>query len=337
VTTNREAAPPRRLMNVSLLAGSPAQRAYHDRAGLSLPAITPDQLAPGFQPQPALNLTNHGGRTITDLVFVNQYLGGPSAWVASDITQIDGALSKALSDAGLQTVLQQYYGTPISSRMLPSAILSEALPPMIYKDQVEALVAQVYTGGALAGADVASTVINIMLPRGVVLVDGFSPGYQPPAAEAAEHQRRERAVVTIDNDAADSKHGLGGYHGSTHVTAGGTATVVYYAVGVYSEGNNGIPAFAQPWMNVVGTFYHELNEARTDPDVEEAIRTNDNSWIGWYSDQAGEIGDIPIDEVDQAGASLGLIFKQIGLAGGPGTVPIQLMWSNKDAGPASQT
>ena len=337
MTTNGEAAPPRRLMNVSLLAGSPAQRAYHDRAGLSLPALTPDQLAAGFQPQPALNLTDHGGKTITDLVFVNQYLGGPGAWAASDVTHIDGALSKALSDAQLQTVLQQYYGTAISSAMLPSAILSEAAPPMIYKDQVEALAAQIYTGGALAGADPASTVINIMLPRGVVLVDGFSPGYQPPAAQVAEHRRREQAVVMIDNDAADSHHGLGGYHGSTRVKAGGTDTVVYYAVGVYSEGNNGIPAFAQPWMNVVGTFYHELNEARTDPDVEEAIRTNDNSWIGWYSDQAGEIGDVPIDEVEQAGASLSLVFKQIGLADGSGTVPIQLMWSNKDAGPASQT
>jgi hypothetical protein len=53
--------------------------------------------------------------------------------------------------------------------------------------------------------------------------------------------------------------------------------VVYYAVGVYSQTEtdgtvNGIPVFEQPWKNVVATFYHELNEARTDADVEDAIR-----------------------------------------------------------------
>jgi hypothetical protein len=26
--------------------------------------------------------------------------------------------------------------------------------------------------------------------------------------------------------------------------------------------------FDQPWKNVLATFYHELNEARTDPDVD---------------------------------------------------------------------
>jgi hypothetical protein len=47
--------------------------------------------------------------------------------------------------------------------------------------------------------------------------------------------------------------------------------VIYYAV--YSEIRpdgivNGIPVFDQPWKNVLATFYHELNEARTDPDVD---------------------------------------------------------------------
>jgi hypothetical protein len=38
---------------------------------------------------------------------------------------------------------------------------------------------------------------------------------------------------------------------------------------VFSEGNNGIPAFDESWKNVVATFYHELVEARTDADVEQ--------------------------------------------------------------------
>jgi hypothetical protein len=331
LTARRFEMASRRLLNISVRPGSRAHEAYYSSARSSARALTADELAAGFQPHPELNITFRGGRTITDLVFANRYVGGAGNWDAGDIANIDNGLAKALTDSGLQTVVEQYYRTPISSRMLPSAVLPDPAPGRIYKDQAEALVAQLY-GGGLAGADPATTVINLMLPRGTVLLDGFSRGFRPAAGEEAEHRRREAAVVRIDDDAADSLHGLGGYHGSVHLTASGADVVVYYAVGVYSEGQNGIAAFDQPWKNVVATFYHELNEARTDTDVEEAIRTGDNSKLGWYSDQDGEIGDIPIDE---AGDNLGLVFQEVQLADGSGTVPVQLLWSNADGGPAS--
>ena len=72
-----------------------------------------------------------------------------------------------------------------------------------------------------------------------------------------------------------------------HVGTGPDEKIIYYAIGAYSEqlpdGQiNGIPVFDQPWKNVVATFYHELNEARTDPDVEDAIRAgNDPSAINF--------------------------------------------------------
>jgi hypothetical protein len=321
-----------RLLNVSLLADSEAGRAYYGRAGSGLPELTPEVIAAGFPPQPSLNMTFFGGKTIADLVFVNHYLGGEDAWDAADIANIDAALAKAMSDSALQSVIAQYYQpTPISSRMLPSVVLPDLAPATVFKDQVEALAERIFTNGGLGDADPGSTVVNIMLPRGVVLTDGFSPGFQPPPGAEAEHERRVGVVLKLDDDEdADSKHGLGGYHGSTHV--GGTT--VYYAVGVYSERGNGIPAFSQSWKSVVATFYHELNEARTDPDVEDANRTGDLSKVGWYAnvDHGGEIGDIPINE---AGAHLSLVFKEIGLADGSGTVPVQLMWSNKDFGPSS--
>jgi hypothetical protein len=313
--------PQDRLLNVSLLAGSPAHLAYQARAGSS---------------GPGLNLRFCGGKTIADLVFVNHYLGGSGAWAVADTASIDAALAKAMTDNALQSVLQQYYGPVISSRMLPSAVLPGPAPAAIYKDQVEALVARIHGRGALGDADLGDadlgrTVVNIMLPRGVILVDGFSPGFRPPAGTEAEHQRRLRAVVQVGGEDADSRHGLGGYHGSARVPAGAASTAVYYAVGVYSEAGNGAPVFDQPWKNVAATFYHELNEARTDPDVEDAIRTGDGSRLGWYSAGGGEIGDIPVTE---AGTSLALVFTEIELADGSGAVPVQLMWSNQDDGPA---
>jgi hypothetical protein len=331
-----------RPLNVTLRAGSPVYHAYNARADVSVPAPEPEELAAGFRPRKSLNLRYFGGKTISDLVFVNHYLGGSAAWDAADIASIDAALSKAMSDSDLQSVIQQYYQGPISSRMLPSAVLPDAAPATIYKNQVEDLAARICAGGGLGDADPASTVINIMLPRGVVLVDGFSPGFQAPADAEEEHERRERSIIKIDDDEdSDSQHGLGGYHGSVHVSADGTShvsiaagdTTVYYAVGVYSDGDNGIPVFDQPWKNVVATFYHELNEARTDPDVEDVIRTNDTSKLGWYSRRGGEIGDIPMAE---AGAHLELVMKEVKLADGSGTVPVQLQWSNEDGGPAGR-
>lgn len=139
-------------------------------------------------------------------------------------------------------------------------------------------------------------VATLLLPPGAILADG---------------------EVTSEN-------GLGGYHGSV----GGH----YYAVAVYSEGTNGIVAFDEPWKNVCATVYHELQEARTDPDVEDAIRTGKNSYLAWYSPQGGEIGDIPIAE---SGGDLASVMKEVPLANGHGTVPVQLMWSNRDSAPAS--
>ena len=319
-----------RLLNVSLLAGSGAHRAYYDRSGSSVSELTADELTAGFPPRPALNLWFFGGRTIAHLVFASHYLGGAAAWVPADIASIDAALAKAMSDTDLQSVIQQYYDVPISSRMLPSVVLHGSAPGTIYKDQVEAVVARICRHGALDGADTDSTVINILLPRGVVLVDGFSPGFRPPPGQEAEHERRRHAVVQVGDQDADSRHGLGGYHGSARVTPCGTA---YYAVGVYSEAGNGIPIFDQPWKNVAATIYHQLNEARTDPDVDDATRTGDSARLGWYSAKGGEIGDIPVKE---AGSSPTLVFREVDLADGSGAVPVQLIWSYKTSTPATR-
>jgi hypothetical protein len=319
-----------RLLNVVLMPESAAHR--HVPRPKPKPSGHPsDDLAPGFQPQPDWDLKNFGGKTIADLVFVNRYAGGAEAWDQSDITNIDDALSKAMSDAGLESVIAQYFpGQQISSTMLPSATDDTALGATVFKDQVESLAAKLHDDPALGNADPANTLINIMLPKGVVLSDDFSPGFSPPAGQQERDERRSKRVIKIDkDDAADSKHGLGGYHGSVHLPDG---TEIYYAVGVYSEGDNGIPAFAEPWKSVVATFYHELNEARTDANVEDVNATGNDKLLGWYSPAGqGEIGDLPINACN---GDLSLVFKEVPLADGSGTVPIQLMWSNAADGPA---
>ncbi|AOR34718.1 hypothetical protein BFF78_29995 [Streptomyces fodineus] len=285
-------------------------------------------------------MTDHKGKKIKDLVFVNCFLGGAEAWASSDMKNIDEALSAAMSDSELQSVIAQYYpGQKITSTKLPPHVVADNVTPKFFKNQAEALAEELFLNGVLGKKDPGQSVINLMLPRGIVLVDGFSPGFHPPPGTEEEHGRRKRALIKIDDDAADSTQGLGGYHGSVHVNHNGEDVTVYYAVGVFSEGNNGIAVFDGEngaWQNVVATFYHELNEARTDPDVEDAVRLNDDSKIGWYSDGGnGEIGDLPIKEVESTpNAPLTQVFKVVQLTQGNGTAPIQLMWSNKVHAPA---
>src|SRR5579864_8615443 len=84
------------------------------RPKVNHPAPGAAPIAPGFSPQPSLDLQYFSGKTIPALSFTNIYLGSPG-WVDSDITNIDQALAAAMSDPTLNNVIQQYYSAPITS------------------------------------------------------------------------------------------------------------------------------------------------------------------------------------------------------------------------------
>jgi hypothetical protein len=296
--------PPRsveRPLDVVLGPRSPAEAAYRSAV-----------LAPGFRAEHDLDLRYLGGKIIPALTFLNVYLEG---WDAAERTLLDGALAAAMADPHLNNVLAQYFpdGT-VRSTFAGSRTLPGPVQGRVYRDAVETIVAELGRDGALAGLDLGASAVCLPLPEGAVLVDGNS---------------------TDRGEQIDSTHGLGGYHGSVHVDRGGRKReTVYYAVAVYSKGSNGIVAFPEPWQNVCATLYHELCEIRTDPDVEDAIRAGatpaGERLLGWYSPRGGEIGDIPMAETQGA---VDLVMKEVPLADGSGTVPIQLMWSNAVAGP----
>jgi len=281
-------------LNVVLRPGSEAEDAYRSAV-----------LAPGFGPEQTLDLRYFGGMTLPHLRWTNLYLG---AWDGNARTQLDHALAAAMGDRDLNNVLAQYFpGANVTATFTGSTAHEGAVPSYVYRDTVETLV---------AGLDGSAPVVCVLLPPGAVLVDGDSTG--------------DDIVRDVDSDAVDSLHGLGGYHGSVHT---GNSTR-YYAVAVYSEGDNGIAAFAEPWKNVCATLYHELQETRTDPDVEDAIRLGSDPGaerlLGWYSPRGGEIGDIPMAE---SAGQLDRVMQEVPLTDGSGTVPIQLMWSNAVGGP----
>ena len=127
---------------------------------------------------------------------------------------------------------------------------------------------------------------------------------------------------------------MGGFHGSIRKKG----LPIYYSVDVYSERRtngtaNGIPVFKDSWKDVVASLYHELNEARTDPDVGDAIRNandpNSERYLGWVSDRGEECGDYPNEEVQQ----ISTIVKEVPLTDGSGTVSVQFQYSNAVHGP----
>jgi hypothetical protein len=329
-------------MRVFVGHGTKAERWFRQRVLMPEPTA----LAPGLAPTPEHDLAFQGGKIIADLVFTNFYVGGSAAWNASDISSIDQALAAAMSDQRLNNVMSQYYPSgQITSKFTGSKTLAGPPPKNVSQGDVENLLVSLFQAGTLNSFDFPSTVFNFMLPSGTVLttdaaptVSAISPRLESPA-KIEPKPAQPPAGVPAENE-EDSLHGLGGYHGSVHVGSGPSERILYYAIGVYSEqlpdgSTNGIPVFDQPWKNVVATFYHELNEARTDPDVEDAIRAgNDPSamnFLGWVSAQGEECGDFPVFEANP----LTEVFQEVQLTGRGSTAPVQFQYSDADHGPGT--
>jgi hypothetical protein len=288
-----------RPINIQVLPRSLADNKY--RASTGGLDQTSEKSSRG-EPQPGWklhDLTYRGGKTIPNLTFMNVYVGG-DAWEPSDIENIDRAIAAAMCEPTLNNVLAQYFNSTPTSRFVQSQKVDGSTSSQFSRDDLEELVGKLQTEGKLLRFDPNCTAINVMLPRGAVLNLGE----------------------------ASSREGLGGYHGSAKVAD----VTIYYAVSVYSETvdgkENGIPVFDIPWKNVVAIAYHQLNEIRTDPDVQKAIDTGEDSLLGWISPSGHELGDGPISTANP----LSTVFQEVPVVAG-GTAPVQLMYSNYVHGP----
>jgi hypothetical protein len=239
------------------------------------------------------------------MVFQNVFLGGHASWLASDIDQINTAITLAMQDRRLNNVVGQYFdaGVKLTCDPRPLLVLEEAKPVQLDEPDVQKLVVRLVEQGKVSDSDLGNTIFNLLLPPGTILKSG------------------------PDN----SIHGLGGYHGSVDFQQKSRSQTAYYSANVFSQrlpnGRvNGIAAFDASWKDVVGTLYHEMNEFRTDADVAEANRTGNDGLLGWVGAQ-GEIGDQPINAAGAAG-DLSLVFQEILLSMGGGRVPVQFLYSN---------
>lgn len=292
-------------MRIQVMPGSEAEH-LHYRAFEQYNDERPDRedLAPGVSPSPIDDLIFRGGKTVRQMGLQNVYLGRASDFAPEDVEAIDDATARMMRDERLNNVIRQYFsGETLTCDIAPSVVLDEARPIEMDELDIQAKVIELLDNGRILGTDHDRTIFNLILPPGTVL-------------------RLDRS---------SSLRGLGGYHGSVHFTRGGQRRTLYYSANVYSErrGNrqNGISFFPEPWKNVVCTLYHELNEFRTDPDVSDAIRQNDNRFIGWNSRSGQEIGDQPI-----SANALADVFQEVLTLPGRRPTPVQFMYSNAEHG-----
>ena len=294
----------------------------------------------GTNSTPGQDLRYRGGKTLQNLSYVNLYVGGEAAgWKLDDVELIDTHLEAALTDQNLNNVIRQYFNNqPIGTTARPSHPLVGYKPTIVSRGDVQHHLKYLADQGYLnSGYDLDSTIFNFVLPPGTILNDKDQP------ENAAKSTSAHPSMVEAENEiqpstqaenADDSTGGLGGYHGSIHYKN----RTLYYSVEVYSERRangftNGIYVFAEPWKNLCATLYHQICEFRTDPDVEDAIRSPDNPasvrFLGWTSDAGEEISDFPL----HSGATLENVITEVPLANGNGMVPVQFNYSNGVHGP----
>jgi hypothetical protein len=293
-------------MRVQAHAGSPIEARYRQRSALPGGAWPmPRAISPGNDPAPLQDLIFHGGRVVPQMEFQNVYLGGNDSWREQDVLLIDRAIERAMQHKRLNNVMAQYFpGARVSCDMRSSFVLDEARPRRVDEPAVQERVVAMFDADLLGGRGNDSCLFNLILPPGSVLALG-----------------RDTSLT-----------GLGGYHGSVHVRRNGQRVTLYYSANVFSQvladgRENGIAVFDRPWKNVVGTLIHEINEFRTDADVNDAIERGDDDFLGWMSRSGHEVGDQPIFKAGEAG-DLHLVFKQVQDPPRRQRLPVQFMYSN---------
>jgi hypothetical protein len=327
-------------MNVVVTKDSKAGKAYEKARGLPRGG---QALAPGVPPTPAEDLVFHGGKTIHDLHFVNYYLGGQDSWNTqeNETDSIDNAISTAMSDKQLNNVMTQYFDDDnITSVFERSEFLKVDIPTSVFKDDAQKIMTDLHSEGKFDDFDLDSTVFNLILPRNTILFSDFSgQGNAKKRAQGGSKNKDDgkeaEDIPFFPESEADSLNGLGGYHDSVHVGNGSNRQTIYYSINAYSgrmdDGRkNGISVFDKAWKNIVFVLYHELNEARTDPDVGDVINGGGLHLLGWNSRRGQECGDFPIEQAFGSG-NIKAIIKEVTIGGM--LVPIQLQYSNFVHGP----
>lgn len=228
------------------------------------------------------HLNYYGGRVLTKPTVFGLYLG--DFWNTQSgkraATKLD-AMGNAVLSSNHFDVLKEY-GVK-KATYGGSSVVSTPIGRNVTEEQIQQTVWDAVKQQKFGTKLPAESIITVYLPRGATL---------------------------FSSDGVSSREGMGGYHGSFDAPTGQR---IYYAAIAYADRGNGVGFTRSPTDNMSIAATHEWAEAATDPDV-------NNGTPGWYDEQYGEVGDIPI----VLGESLKDDFGRIG------GFAVQKEWSNRD-------
>lgn len=275
-------------------------------------------------------LRYHGGGILTHPDVVNMYLGDyfKSAAGQNDVHHNDAAMADMVKNKGYTSVWAQYgvgKGTTEKSHVLGGHYKTGQ---QITEGQLRSMLTKMANSGALnphvqhavKPGESLWSIAQGLHDQGVVSkpvaeivsdLKAMNPSLKDASALAAgQHltvygKRNPQAIyqfvlppdaVLVMSDGTSSQNGLGGFHGNVNDKKGNP---VYFSAICYSKGSNGIDFDGKPQDNLTITESHEISETATDPNVDKAIATNNNKYLGWYDDvtNKGEIGDIAINDL----------------------------------------
>ncbi len=216
-------------------------------------AIAPQHAAASSSPL----LRYYGGKILENPKFVSLYAGDfwSTRQGALQQAKLDRC-SAAVPSGDHSTVWEEYGVSP--GKFKGSARIPLSKPrPVVTEGDIRTMVASAIKQSGVAAPD-GDTVYTVFLPPKVALTDGY----------------------------ADSRDGMGGYHGSYRDEKSGKK--VYYAAIAYTDKGNGVRFTSSSVDNISIAASHEWTEAVTDPDVNAGK-------LGWYNKRFGEVGDIPIN------------------------------------------
>jgi hypothetical protein len=177
-----------------------------------------------------------------------------------------------------------------------------------------------YVGTTIDDTPVANTLTDAQI-RAEIQAQAAAGKFPPINSDALYFVFTPPGVLVTDRNGADSGIDFAGYHDFAS-----EASFAYSVIPFPSPGDELIPG-ASTADELTIAASHEMAEAVTDP---EPTRSS----LGWYDENNGEIGDIPIAMYD-AGmiTESGLVDH---LQGPDGTVyAVQKVWSNYDSRPVA--
>lgn len=281
-------------------------------------------IADGYSAKAKYNLVDYGGKVIPNLVHKPIMVGN---WSTTETALLLDSTDAVMNSTHLNEILSQYMPTVTFNQLPPLIDKTRYATSVFTRATVDAVLKRNWK--VISKLDLGNTVMGIMLPPGVILDSKKTAG----RARSWEHKdpwpKRLKWWQKPFNNQLNSRSGLGGYHGSSMIAG----RRVYYLVVAYSEMRNGVEngiyRWDEGWKNTAAVLYHELQETRTDPNIEEAIKYNRRSLLGWYNIKGGgEVNDIPML---LAKADVWKSMREIEIDGH--LYPYQLLWSNRVNGP----